>query len=412
MKKTVPYFFTIAVTLTALLVLTNCNSGSNSASSDSQTPLSENPPQLSKTNLVTGLNQPWDLAFTPDNVMLFTEKCSGLSVRKANGQIARLFGPSGSGAAVIAADMICEGQSGAHGIALDPSFATNRTVYLFMASNLSNPRTNRVVRLVIDSGFTTVSNRSDIVTDIAFKHVANSHGGAGSHSGGRIRFGPDGYLYITTGDNHNGPLPQDLQLLGGKVLRVDRNGQAAPGNNTPVGGDARIFTYGHRNVQGICFHPDSGQPYTSEHGPNHSDEVTLISAGGNAGWDPKPEPGVACSDNYCGYGSNNPEGEPTSMTDLDKFPNALRPVLSQNDSQGMGPCEFIKGSQWKSWDRALVVGIMGATRVDVLKVSGGTLIEKVTAELPAARIRSTVQAPDGNLYIATDAGEIWSVTPN
>jgi aldose sugar dehydrogenase len=124
---------------------------------------------------------------------------------------------------------------------------------------------------------------------------------AGAHSGGRIRFGADGFLYVTTGDNHNGPLPQDLTKLGGKVLRVDRHGNAAPGNQTPAGGDARIFTYGHRNVQGIAFHPTTGQPYIAEHGPGHSDEVTPLTAGGNGGWDPKPEAGVSCADDYCGY---------------------------------------------------------------------------------------------------------------
>ena len=92
---------------------------------------------------------------------------------------------------------------------------------------------------------------------------------------------------MTTGDNHNGPLPQDLTRLGGKVLRVDRNGAAAPGNSTPSGGDPRIYTYGHRNVQGIDFRPvgtvNAGQAYTGKHGPNHSDEVTPLVAGGNAG---------------------------------------------------------------------------------------------------------------------------------
>lgn len=416
MRDLILRLFTCLVLLIGPLLILNCGGGGGSdsgSSSGPQVPLSENPPQLVKTNLVTGLSQPWDLAFSPDGVLLFTEKCNGLSMRQSDGQIIRLFGPSGSGAALIATDMICEGQSGANGIAFDPDFASNRFVYLFMASNISSPRTNRVVRMTVNADYSGVSSRTDIVTDIAFKHTGNSHGGAGSHSGGRIRFGPDGFLYITTGDNHNGTLPQDLQLLGGKVLRVDRNGQAAPGNNTPAGGDARIFTYGHRNVQGICFHPDTAQAYTAEHGPNHSDEVTAITAGGNAGWDPQPDPGVSCPDNYCGYGSNNANGTPTPMTDLNKFPGAMQPVLSQDDSQGMGPCEFLSGSQWKSWNRAMVVGIMGGTRVDVLQISGDgrTLTDKITADLPAARIRSTVQGPDGNLYIATDSGEIWTVSP-
>ncbi len=120
----------------------------------------------------------------------------------------------------------------------------------------------------------SASNRTDIITDIAFKDVGNGVGGSGAHSGGRVRFGPDRFLYVTSGDNHNATLPQDLSRLGGKVLRVDRNGAAAPGNNTPAGGDPRIFTYGHRNVQGITFRPagqpNAGQPFTAEHGPNHS----------------------------------------------------------------------------------------------------------------------------------------------
>ncbi|AGH96637.1 PQQ-dependent sugar dehydrogenase [Pseudobdellovibrio exovorus] len=409
MRQQLQLIFPALAIFLAFVLVSNCGPANSQSTTPPQS-LSADPPQLSKTNLMMGLSQPWDLAFVPNGDLLFTERCIGLSVRKTDGQTVRLFGPAG--AILAAPDMFCEGQSGAHGIAIDPDFQSNRMIYLFMASNISNPRTNRVVRLTVNSDYSVVNNRVDIITDIPFKHQSNSHGGIGAHSGGRLRFGPDGYLYVTTGDNHNGPLPQDLQRLGGKVLRVDRNGQAAAGNNTPFGGDARIFTYGHRNVQGICFHPDTGQAYTAEHGPNHSDEVTLISAGGNAGWDPKPDAGVNCADNYCGYGSNNTAGTPTSMTDLNKFPNAMKPVLSMNDSQGMGPCGFLVGSQWKSWDRALVVGIMGGARLEVLQVANENLIEQMTAgQLPAARLRSTVQGPDGNLYIATDAGEIWVVTP-
>jgi glucose/arabinose dehydrogenase len=368
-------------------------------------------PTLVRTDFMSELNSPWDMAFTPDGAMLFTEKCRGLSVRRADGSITRLFGTTG--AAVMASDLFCEGQSGMHGVAIDPDFGNNRTLYVYMPSNLStNPPTNRVVRLTVDSSYTAVADRLDIITDIPYKNVGNNWSGAGAHSGGRIRFGPDGFLYVTTGDNHNGFLPQDLTQLGGKVLRVDHDGNAAPGNNTPAGGDPRIFTYGHRNVQGIAFHPTTGQPYIAEHGPGHSDEVTPLVAGGNGGWDPKPEVGVSCADNYCGYISNKPDGTPTPMTDTTKFPNAMQPLLVLNNSQGMGPCTFLTGSQWEGWNGRLVIGIMTTQRLDVLQLdSRGVRVGTTTADLPAERMRSVVQGPDGNLYVATDGGEIWRVTP-
>ncbi|MDQ3215549.1 MAG: PQQ-dependent sugar dehydrogenase, partial [Pseudomonadota bacterium] len=215
--------------------------------------------------------------------------------------------------------------------------------------------------------------------------------------------------------NHNASLPQDPTRLGGKVLRVDRNGAAAPGNNAPQGFDPRIFTYGHRNVQGITFRPagqpNAGQPFTAEHGPNHSDEVTALVAGGNAGWDPQNRPGLTCPSNYCGYA-----GTPTTMpmTDTARFPNALRASWTNNGaSQGMGPATFLDGAQWKAWNGRLMVAIMGGRRTVVLQLdAAGAATGDVTADLPATRIRSLVQAPDGNLYVVTDGGEIWRVVPS
>ena len=295
--------------LAPALLLIACAGGSGPNAPDNNQPIeqpTEQPtgtPSLTRTVVVSGLSNPWDIAFAADGAMFFTERCRGLSVRRTDGSVTRLFGTSGS--ALVATDLVCEGQSGVHSVALDLGFASNRTLYVYMLSNLStSPRTNRVVRLVLNSAYTSASNRTDIVTDIAYKDVGNGVGGAGSHSGGRLRFGPDGFLYVTTGDNHNATLPQDPIRLGGKVLRVTTTGAAAPGNAPPAGFDARIFTFGHRNVQGISFRPGTGQPFTSEHGPNHSDEVTPLVNGGNGGWDPKNRSGLSCPDGYCGYAGN------------------------------------------------------------------------------------------------------------
>ena len=371
-------------------------------------------PRLTRTVLMSGLSDPWDLAFTPDGEMLFTEKCRGLSVLRKDGSVRRLFGTKG--AAVLAEDFFCRGQSGMNGVAVDPDFARNRFVYVYMPSRIGSPATNRVLRLTVDNDNSKVSDRRDIVTDIPLKNSLNLWGGAGAHSGGRIRFGPsDGFLYVTTGDNHNGSLPQDLKSLGGKVLRIDRNGEAAPGNKTPSGGDPRIFTYGHRNVQGIAFHPGSGRPFSCEHGPGRDDEVTPLVPGGNGGWDPKPEPGVDCASNYCGYTSNKRDGTPTPMTDTGKFPDAMRPSWNNNGvSEGMSPCVFLSGAKWKSWEGRLAVGFLRGQRIDILNLDqAGMATGKLTVPgIPSERIRTLVLGPDQALYVSTDDGEIWRITAN
>lgn len=366
-------------------------------------------PTLTRTTVLQGLSEPWDIAFAADGSMFFTEKCRGLSVRHTDGTITRLFGTSGS--ALVAADLACQGQTGMHGVALDPGFATNRTLYVYMLSTLqTSPPTNRVVRLVVNSGYTSAGSRTDIVTDIPFKDAGNAVGGAGAHSGGRLRFGPDGFLYVTTGDNHNQALPQSPTLLGGKVLRITTTGAAAPGNAPPTSFDPRIFTYGHRNVQGITFRPGTGQPFISEHGPNHSDEVTPLVNGGNGGWDPRDRPTLSCPGGYCGYAGNS---STMPMTDVTRFPNAMRPAWTNNgSSQGMGPAVFLVGAQWGAWNGRLAVGIMGASRFMILEIDAAGVATNVEqASLPSARYRALTLGPDGSLYVATDAGEIWRVTP-
>lgn len=396
------------------LLLAACASGADTPVTP-VTPVTPDPPVtdaplLTRTVLQSGLSAPWDVAVAGDGTLFFTERCAGLSVRRPDGTRTRLFGTAGS--ALVAPDLFCLGQSGMNGVALDPGFATNRLVYVFMASNLSMaPRTNRVVRLQLDAGYTTASARTDIITDIAFKDAGNGVGGAGAHSGGRLRFGPDGFLYVTTGDNHSATLPQHPTRLGGKVLRVTPSGAAAPGNNAPAGFDPRIFTYGLRNPQGIAFRPGSGQPFIAEHGPNHSDEVTRLVAGGNGGWDPQARPALTCPSDYCGYA-----GTPTTMpmTDRTRFPAALAPTWSNGGaSQGMGPATFLVGPQWRAWNGRLAVGMMAGQRVVVLDLdAAGSLVGTLNAPLPAVRYRALTQGPDGALYVVTDAGEIWRVVPS
>ena len=394
-------------------------------------------PVLTHTVVLDKLESPWDMSFLPDGTMFFTEKCKGLSVRMPDGKVNALLGMKDSkGYADTAADLFCEGQAGMQGVTVDPDFAKSRLIYVYSTSSMTAPGTNRVLRLKVNDGFTKVSDRTDIVADIVFKPKASDHpfGGPGAHNGGRLRFNPgDGFLYVTTGDTHNGEVPQSPTKIGGKVLRIDRDGKAAPDNKAPDGFDKRIYTYGHRNPQGITFRPGTNQPFTAENGPWHSDEVTALVNGGNGGWDPRPNMAGRgdCPDKYCGYSPNQmgavdpkERAKFMPMTDTATYPNAMKPAWNNDGlSQGTSSGTFLSGKQWKSWDGRMVVGLMGigvhgtpvGNRIDVLDIAAdGSSANRTMLNLPmpAGRFRSVVQGTDGNLYVATDEGSIIMLKPN
>jgi glucose/arabinose dehydrogenase len=217
-------------------------------------------------------------------------------------------------------------------------------------------------------------------------------------------------LFVTMGDAAIGPAPQAPESLNGKILRVQTDGSPYPSNPYFDGGinKARIFTFGHRNPQGIAFRPGSGAPYSVEHGPDWNDEVNRLVAGANGGWDPEPP----------GY------NQKTSMTDLAKFPNAMRPVWRSGDGGTIAPsgATFLSGAQWKSWDGVLAVAVLKGSQLRLMYLDGPGNVAGTTAILKnGVRLRSAVQGPDGNLYISTDQRngsnatngqyQIWKVVP-
>lgn len=386
--------------------------------------------------LLDGLDNPWDMAFLDDGTMLFTEKCKGLSVRMPDGTVNALYGVGETtGYASNGSDLFCEGQAGMMGVAFDPDFGSNRRIYVYSTSNMSSPHTNRLMRFTLNDDFTGVSDRTDIVDDVPYKMAASNHpfGGPGAHNGGRVRFGPDGALWLTTGDTHNGQVPQSPTMMGSKVIRIDTDGNANPENSPPEGFDKRTFTYGHRNVQGIAFHPETGAAITAEHGPWHSDEITILQNGGNAGWDPRPNMAGRgdCPDNYCGYSPNQEEGMNRyeraafmPMTDFDTYPDAMPPIWNNNGwSQGTSSAAFLEGEAWGDWNGAMVVGIMGigfggtpiGQRIDVIQFNDDNTdvedVTEMTLPMEPGRFRSVVMGPDGSLYTAIDEGTIYKLTP-
>ena len=209
--------------------------------------------------LVTGLEVPWGVAFLPDGAALVTERKSARLLRVAtDGTVT----PAGTVAGVVA-----QGEGGLLGVAVSPDFADDRAVFVAYTSATDN----RVVRLqVAPDGTVDGAAQQVVVPDIPKARI---------HNGGAVAFGPDGLLYIGTGDaGRRGPA-QDRADLGGKILRVTAEGAPAPGN--PFG--SAVHSLGHRNVQGLAFAPD-GTLYAAEFGQNRVDEINRISSGGNYGW--------------------------------------------------------------------------------------------------------------------------------
>jgi glucose/arabinose dehydrogenase len=209
--------------------------------------------------LASGLDVPWGIAFLPDGNALVTERRSARLLRVgADGTVT----PVGVVAGVAPA-----GEGGLLGIAVSPGFATDRTVFVAYTSATDN----RVVRLRAGTDGTIDGAAQQVVVSGIPKGPI--------HDGGGLAFGPDGSLYVGTGEaGRRGPA-QDPADLGGKILRVTPDGAPAPGN---PGGSA-VYSLGHRNVQGLAFAPD-GRLYATEFGQNRFDEINLITAGGNYGW--------------------------------------------------------------------------------------------------------------------------------
>ncbi|WP_458109201.1 PQQ-dependent sugar dehydrogenase [Arthrobacter sp. R3-55] len=211
--------------------------------------------------LDVGLQLPWSVVFLPDGTGIVSERDSALVKAIRDGRATTIGEVSG---------VEPGGEGGLLGLALSPAFQDDRWLYAYFTSATDN----RIARMKLDeeTGGTFSLGEPEVV----FSGIPK----ASTHNGGRIRFGPDGFLYAGTGDSQRREQPQDINTLGGKILRLTPEGRPAPGN--PFG-DNPVFSYGHRNVQGLAW-DSGGRLWASEFGPDVDDELNLITPGGNYGW--------------------------------------------------------------------------------------------------------------------------------
>ena len=338
-------------------------------------------PELKVTEIVTGLSHPWGIDFTPDGTMLFTQRAGVLNARLADGTVKRV--------AADLSDLLVDGFAGLQALAVDPDFSTNRRFYTLQGHA---GREMQVIAWTIDADY-------DEATRVVDPLVEGIPVGPGPwHSGGRLVFGPEGYLWIVTGDGRVVTGAQDMTSLGGKVLRVDpRTGAGAPGN--PFGASSPVYAYGFRNPQGLALRPGTDQMWLVEHGPKHDDEINLLAPGGNYGWDPIPDDGTLVFYDY-----SDEAGVP--MTDLAKFPSARQARWSSGfPTLATSGAVFLDGSQWGEWEGRLAVATLKTKSLRVFEFTeqGDFVSQIVVPELDGSqgRLRTPVLGPDGALYIAT-----------
>lgn len=308
------------------------------------------PATAEPVTVLENLTSPWDLAFLPSGAFLVTSRDTATISLVDEQGIATLTGP---GAEALAATTLLGGEGGLLGIAVGPQApAVTPTLHLYRTTEAGN----EVVSATIDLISGTLGELHPVLSGIP---------AAGNHDGGRLAFGPDGYLYVATGDAGRPDLAQDPGSLAGKILRITAEGKAAPGN--PVAGSP-VWSLGHRNVQGLAW-DEGGRMYASEFGQDTTDELNLIVPGGNYGW-PVVE----------GAG-----GAEVGFVD----PIAQWPT-SEASPSGIAYA-----------DGAIHLAALRGQRLWTVPVVGGIAGEP-TASLDLGRLRTVVAGPDGALWILTN----------
>jgi len=312
------------------------------------------------------LRVPWQLVFLPDKSILFTEREGRVRMIRNNKLVAKpIFNLN---------DVVLRNKSGALGLCLHPDFSKNKLIYLASNYLLNDRMKLRIVRYQLEND--TLSDPLVILKDIP----ANQN-----HTGCRLVFGPDKKLYITTGDADQPMLAQDLKAYNGKILRVNDNG-TSPADNPFIGNDTarrEIWSYGHRNPQGLSFQAGTGTLYESEHGPTGGDEINLIKKGANYGW-----PGVHHDERRTGMES---------------------PLFQYTPSIGPGEAMFYNGNQFPQLKGKLLVACLRGESVLCLTLTNNQITDQsMFFKNQYGRIRSVVTGPDGYIYFSTsmhDPGE-------
>ncbi len=352
-------------------------SGQNGSTATTSAPKT---PRLEVTTAADDLEHPWDIAFLPGGDLIFTER---------DRERVSILGKDGKRHTVLESPngMWHGGETGLMGIALAPDYAKSGDFITCHGYRSGKTADVRVVRWHLAKDMDSASKVTDLVTGLPSS--------SGRHGGCSLAVGPDSNLFVGTGDAAIGTNPQDLNSGGGKILRIDpKNGDGLKSNPFGEAGNdmkRRIWTYGHRNVQGLAFDKD-GQLWSVEHGPDVDDEVNKVIKGGNYGWNPVP-----------GYNESVP------MTD-DDLPGKQQAAAweSGKPTWATSGADFLAGKQWGSVEGELAVSALKGESLHFMRLGTDDKVDEVDQvgefDRSYGRLRAVAVSPDGDLFVSTSNG--------
>lgn len=356
------------------------------AGAQAQEPIESEQESFSVTQLGSGLDNPWALAFVPSGEMLVTERPGSLRVIEADGSL-RATEVTG-----LPDDILYSRQGGLLEVALSPDFGETRHIYFTYAEGTEDANRTVLARGVLSDDLSALSDVEDL-------WGVNFEKAGGFHYGGRILFNDDGTLFVTLGDG--GRYTEESQNNEnhiGTIVRLNMDGSAADGNPEFENGAPGIYSYGHRNAQGIDRNPETGSVLSIEHGPRGGDELNIIEPGSNYGW-----PVISYGINYSG----------TLLTDQREAEGMAQPNFYWVPSIAPASLRFYTGEMFPAWQGDLFVPALAGLTLQRLEMDGDRVIsvEDLLNDRDE-RYRDVRVGPDGALYVVVDGPDSYVLRLN
>lgn len=363
--------------LLGILLVTGCGQSQSEE-------IEQGHPDIRVEKIFDGLGVPWGMTFLSPAELLITERGGGVSLLRIDrGQAVDIGG---------APAVVAEGQGGLLDVAAGPEYASDGWIYFTYSKAAAGEAATTLARARLDG------NRLADWQDLLITDSATS---SRRHFGSRITFDGKGHLFFSVGDRGERPLAQDLGNHVGTILRLNLDG-SIPADNPFVndnGARDEIWSYGHRNPQGLWYDRDSGQLWSIEHGPRGGDEINLILEGRNYGW-----PEVSHGKEYWG---------PIAVGDGTSKPGMEDPRKVYIPSIAPGSLFLYRGDAFNSWDGNLFSGALKLRHINrvTLDANGEAVAEERLLEDVGERIRALIPGPDGLIYFSTDSGGIFRIRP-